>query len=99
MSNWQDVVDPEGRLAKGMRVRFRHSSQPIAEVLGLCAPMGLYRRPVVPGEEWEDMAVQGRLACDADHPNAEYVPELLRVRIRYLGGDETTLRACDLEEI
>ena len=102
MSDWEDVEDPEGRLRKGMRVKWKHSTNPEGDmkILALCAPSGLYSRPVVPGEDWEKYAVKGRLACEKDHPEATYDPGRLMVRFRYLDGSgETTGHAKDIEEV
>lgn len=42
------LEDPEGRIRKGQRIRWRHATNPDAdmEVLYLVAPMGLYDRPL-----------------------------------------------------
>lgn len=99
--SWDDVEDPEGRLRKGMLVRWRHGpGGPFMRCLYLCAPGGLYHRPVVPGEEWEKYAVKGMMRCDADEPGAVYDPEGLMVYFRYLpDGGETTGCAIHIEEV
>ena len=101
MNGWEDITDPEGRLCKGMLVRWKHSpGGPFMRVLALCAPSGLYRRPVVPGEKYEDMAVEGRMVCDKDHPEAIYDPWSLMIKFRYLpDGGTTTGRAPDIEQV
>lgn len=45
---WEDIEDPEGRLKKGQRIRWEQSSAGPGdmEVIRLCAPGGLYSRPL-----------------------------------------------------
>lgn len=100
-SDWEDLEDPEGRLSKGMLVRWKHGpGGPFMRVIALCAPSGLYRRPLVAGEEYERYAVGGLMVCSKDHPEAKYEPTALRVLFRYLpDGDTTTGEGLHIEEV
>jgi hypothetical protein len=47
-AKWEDVEDPEGRLKKGQRIRWNYSESGDGdmEIISLCAPAGLYSRPL-----------------------------------------------------
>jgi hypothetical protein len=62
-AEWEDVEDPEGRLKKGQRIRWGNSSAEDEgmEIIRLCAPTGLYSRP---------------LKEDDDSPEAKFLREV-----------------------
>ncbi len=93
------VSDPEGRLKPGQRIRWAHDQRGDGkgdmEVIYLCAPTGLYRRPLREGdEEWrvENAALfgNGMTPCSEGEPGAVYEPERLMVYFRYLYNDSAT---------
>jgi hypothetical protein len=95
-SEWEDVADPEGRLKKGQRIRWHHAEAGPGdmEVIRLCAPTGLYRRPL--RDEDEDWRLEhasicgGMTPCSKDDPDAVYQPGNLMVFFRYLYNDAAT---------
>ena len=95
-SAWEGIADPEGRLRRGQRIRWHHSSpgEGDMEVMYLCAPTGLYSRPIRDGDEdWrvEHAALRGGLTpCEKDEPGAVYQPERLMVCFRYIYSDSAT---------
>ena len=97
-SEWEGIADPEGRLRRGQRIRWAHDQrcdgEGDMEVMSLCAPTGLYRRPLRDGdEEWrvEHAALCGGFTpCGKDEPGAVYQPERLMVSFRYLHSDSAT---------
>ena len=93
------VTDPEGRLKRGQRIRWAHDQRGDGEgdmeIMSLCAPTGLYRRPLRDGdEEWrvEHAALcgGGMTPCGETEPGAVYQPERLMVSFRYLYSDSAT---------
>ena len=99
LSAWEGLTDPEGRLKRGQRVRWVHDQRGDGEgdmeVMYLCAPTGLYSRPVREGdEEWrvEHAALcgDGLTPCGETEPGAVYQPERLMVCFRYLHSDSAT---------
>jgi hypothetical protein len=96
LSSWEGITDPEGRIKRGQRIRWHHSSpeEGDMEVMYLCAPTGLYSRPIREGDEdWrvEHAALCGGLTpCGETEPGAVYQPERLMVRFRYLYSDTAT---------
>ena len=99
LSAWEGLTDPEGRLKRGQRVRWAHDQrgdkEGDMEVMYLCAPTGLYSRPVREGdEEWrvEHAALcgGGMTPCGETEPGAVYQPERLMVCFRYLYSDSAT---------
>lgn len=96
MKDWS-LLDPEGRLKKGQRIRWNHSEAGSGdmEVIHLCAPTGLYRRPLRDDDEdWmkEHAALMGTgvIPCEATEEGAVYRPENLMVFFRYLYNNEGT---------
>lgn len=105
MSDWDDVVDPQGRIRKGQRIRWNHAEPGRCDmvVIRLCAPMGLYRRPVRDSDSkfMRETATDlgGFVPCEANDPDAVYCPEKLMVYFRYVNGGETTGQAIDMTVI
>jgi hypothetical protein len=95
-SAWEGIADPDGRLRRGQRIRWHHSSpgEGDMEVMYLCAPTGLYGRPIRDGDaDWrvEHAALRGGLtSCEETEPGAVYQPERLMVCFRYLYSDSAT---------
>jgi hypothetical protein len=98
-SAWEGITDPEGRLKRGQRIRWAHDQwgdgEGDMEVMYLCAPTGLYSRPLRDGdEEWrvEHAALcgGGLTPCEKDEPGAVYRPERLMVSFRYIYSDSAT---------
>jgi hypothetical protein len=112
----ENLEDPEGRLRKGQRIRWAHSAPGYGdmEVLYLCAPSGLYRRPLR-DDDTSDLAVfvresnamlgqfgtpTTRLPCPKEHPEASYERANLMVFFRYLYDDScTTGHAIHMEVV
>jgi hypothetical protein len=98
LSAWEGVADPEGRLKRGQRIRWSHidwdDGEGDMEVMYLCAPTGLYSRPIRDGDEdWrvEHAVLRGGLTiCEKDEPGAVYQPERLMVSFRYIYSDTAT---------
>jgi len=98
LSAWEGIADPEGRIKRGQRIRWAHfqggDGEGDMEVMYLCAPTGLYSRPVRDGDEdWrvEHAALRGGLTpCEKGEPGAVYQPERLMVFFRYLYNDSAT---------
>jgi hypothetical protein len=88
---WEDVEDPEHRLKKGQRIRWRHATHENAdmELIRLCAPGGLYRRPLRASDDVE-LFPKGTVPCSREEDGARYDPTLLKVFFRYLSTDQAT---------
>jgi hypothetical protein len=97
--DWEDVEDPEGRIRKGMIVRWKGADvgtpayNAHLEVLRLSAPTGLYRRPIHPDDsdalhEMAILAGTEHVPCAADHPEAIYCPKRLGLFGRYLASGD-----------
>ena len=98
-----DVKDPDGRIKKGMFVRWCWSDTPVMQVLRLYAPMGLYHR-LVTDRDLQDPITRRQgyqtMPCESDHPAATYKPEHMRVCLRDVNsGDETHAWAGHLVEV
>lgn len=101
----ETLEDPEGRIKKGQRIRWAHDQRGDGlgdmEVIYLCGPSGLYRRPIRDGDEdWriEHAAMcGGGTPCAKEDEGAVYQPDNLMVFFRYLYSDScTTGRAKDM---
>ena len=94
----ENLEDPEGRLKKGQRIRWAHDQRGDGigdmEIIYLCCPTGLYRRPIRDGDEdWriEHATMMGKgTPCDKDEEGAVYQPDNLMVFFRYLYSDSCT---------
>ena len=97
-SEWEGITDPEGRLRRGQRIRWAHDQRGDGEgdmeVMSLCAPTGLYSRPIRDGDEEGRVKYAaesgGLTTCEKDEPGAVYQPERLMVCFRYIYSDSAT---------
>jgi len=80
-AEWEDVEDPEGRLKKGQRIRWVNSSAEDEgmEIIRLCAPTGLYSRPL---KEYDDspeakfLRKVNKRSGEFYKKHGEYIPDL-----------------------
>lgn len=80
-AEWEDVEDPEGRLKKGQRIRWGNSSAEDEgmEIIRLCAPTGLYSRPLKENDDSPEAKFLRKVnerSGEFYKKHGEYIPEL-----------------------
>lgn len=80
-AEWEDVEDPEGRLKKGQRIRWGNSSAEDEgmEIIRLCAPTGLYSRPLKENDDSPEAKFLRKINKRSEEfykKHEEYLPDL-----------------------